>query len=204
VAVVAGGVQHIYPPENRDLTAAIAAQGAVVSENGLSMVPQAAHFPRRNRIISGMAQAVLVVEANMKSGSLITARLAGEQGREVLAVPGSPLDPRCAGTNHLLKEGATLAGSVDDILAVLHAAPPQLSESTSRSLAPLPVTEQDTERWRPVLLELLSPVPVPLDELLRQSGAGLPVVQTILLELQLAGRLEWHRGNKVSLLAVIH
>ena len=119
VAVVAGGVDIIYPPENEKLYAAIKKQGVIISEMRLGDAPQARHFPRRNRIISGLARGVVVVEAAVKSGSLISAQYALDQGREVFAVPGSPLDPRARGTNRLIRDGATLTEGAEDILAVL-------------------------------------------------------------------------------------
>lgn len=199
-AVVAGGLDVVYPPENDRLHAAIAAQGLIVSEQPLGTEPQARHFPRRNRIISGIARGVVVVEANQRSGSLITARLAGDQGREVFAVPGSPLDPRCAGTNSLLKDGAHLVENADDIAAVLkvrEAWEPAADSPFTPPPGPLP-DPSDSDRESVVLC--LSANPVSVDEVIRQCQLSAPVVAMILLELELAGRLERHPGNRVSLL----
>jgi DNA processing protein len=202
IAVVAGGADYAYPPENARLHAMIAKQGLIVAEHPPGTVPQARHFPRRNRIISGMAEGVVVVEATKGSGSLITARLAAEQGREVFAVPGSPLDPRAAGGNGLLKEGACLIESAHDVLAVLRAHPPAaaLFERATPPLAGSPpsLDEADLVRWRRTVTDLLSPSPVSIDEIIRAASAPPAAVQTVLLELQLAGRLERHPGGRVS------
>jgi DNA processing protein len=210
VAVVAGGVDIVYPEENRGLYEALRRQGAIVAELPLGSEPQARHFPRRNRIISGMALGVLVVEAAARSGSLITARYALEQGREVFAVPGSPLDPRCRGANDLLRRGATLTETAEDVLSQLgplvRAAPPP------RPLTP-PAEESWPTNWPPggagepaddedalnMILESLGPTPVAVDELVRQCQLTASAVATLLLELELAGRVERHPGNLVSL-----
>jgi DNA processing protein len=216
VAVLAGGVDIVYPEENHDLYDAIAEHGAVIAEPPIGTVPQARHFPRRNRIISGLALGTLVIEAAARSGSLITARFALEQGREVFAVPGSPLDPRCRGTNDLIRHGATLTESVDDILDQL---PPGFAETAptrgtapiaSPAAAPLKAASPDLEApapWpetpesgRARLLERLGPSPVAVDELVRECQLSAAAVVTILLELELAGRLERHPGNRVSLI----
>jgi DNA processing protein len=200
VGVVAGGVDVIYPPENEKLYAAIRNQGVIASEMRLGESPQARHFPRRNRIISGLARGVVVVEAAEKSGSLITANYAVEQGREVFAVPGSPLDPRTRGANRLIKDGATLIESAQDILSVLA---PMLGSSfqESDSLSPIPVTEAleaEADRIRTRVEEALGPAPVEIDELIRQLGAPVAAVLTVILELELAGRCQRHPGNRVS------
>jgi DNA processing protein len=200
VAVVAGGVDIIYPPENEKLYAAIRNQGVVLSEMRLGESPQARHFPRRNRIISGLARGVVVVEAAEKSGSLITADYALEQGREIFAVPGSPLDPRARGANRLIKEGATLTESAEDILSVLS---PMLGGAfqESDSLSPTPLTdslEAEADRIRARVEEALGPAPVEIDELIRQLGAPVAAVLTVILELELAGRCQRHPGNRVS------
>jgi len=204
VAVVAGGIDVIYPPENEALYRAIAARGAVVAEMPIGTVPQARHFPRRNRLISGLSLGVVVVEAALRSGSLITARFALEQGREVFAVPGSPLDPRSAGANGLIREGALLVESAADVIAALSAQKPPLSTREELKFTPAPAAdpaEREVAAARPVLLELLSPEPVAVDELLRACPFSPAAVQTALLELELAGRLARHPGNRVSLLA---
>jgi DNA processing protein len=207
VAVLAGGVDIVYPPENQELYEAIVAQGAVVAEPALGTVPQARHFPRRNRIISGLSLGILVVEAAARSGSLITARFALDQGREVFSVPGSPLDPRCRGTNDLIRHGATLTESVDDILAQLptgtadptRSRPPP-APPASLSWAPTSATgEEPRDSARDQIAERLGPTPIAVDELVRQCRVPAATVVTILLELELAGRLERHPGNQVSL-----
>ncbi len=207
VAVVGGGVDVIYPPENKDLHERIAAQGAIIGEMPLGTVPKGRHFPRRNRIISGVSLGVVVIEAAKRSGSLITARLAGEQGREVFAVPGSPLDPRCTGTNGLIRQGAILTESVDDVTAALagiltqpldeHREAPEFD-----SESPAPPDESEVERRRQIIIECLGPTPVSVDEIIRQCQVTASVVLTVLLELELAGRLDRHPGNQVSMIIV--
>ncbi len=205
VAVVAGGVDVVYPPENRDLCRRIAETGAVVGEQPLGMQPTARHFPRRNRIISGLAAAVVVVEATLRSGSLITARLAGEQGREVCAVPGSPLDPRHRGTNGLIRDGAVLTESAADVIAALGAlradrvtepAPDSLPPASAEPAACLSASIADTARA--AILDALDPTPVGVDELVRQCQLPASDVMVIVLELELAGRLVRHGSGKVS------
>lgn len=204
VAVLAGGVDVVYPKENADLYAALAEQGAIVSEVAPGTQPTARHFPRRNRLISGIGRGVVVVEAAPRSGSLITARLAGEQGREVFAVPGSPLDPRAKGANKLLREGAHLVESADDILDILNDAfRAPLSEPQSldfQGQTPQDVEPETVDEARDLLQKTLGPTPIGVDEVLRNAPFSGPVVTTALLELELAGRLERHPGNKVSLL----
>ncbi len=200
VAVVAGGVDIVYPPENQKLYDAIKNQGVIVSEMRLGEAPQARHFPRRNRIISGLARGVVVVEAAEKSGSLITAQYAIDQGREVFAVPGSPLDPRARGANRLIREGAVLTENADDILSVLS---PMLSGGFAEPDAPAPLMaaealEAEADRIRAQIEEALGPAPVAIDELIRQTGAPVAAILTVLLELELAGRCVRHPGNRVS------
>jgi DNA processing protein len=200
VGVVAGGVDVIYPPENERLYAAIRNQGVILSEMRLGEAPQARHFPRRNRIVSGLARGVVVVEAAERSGSLITANYALEQGREVFAVPGSPLDPRARGANRLIKQGATLVETAEDILSVLS---PMLGGvfRESDSLSPTPTNlalEAEADRIRDMVEEALGPSPVEIDELVRQLGAPVAAVLTVILELELAGRCQRHPGNRVS------
>ena len=200
VAVVAGGADIIYPPENDKLYAAIKNQGVILSEMRLSEAPQARHFPRRNRIISGLARGVVVVEAAEKSGSLITAQYALEQGREIFAVPGSPLDPRAKGANRLIKDGAILTESAEDILSVLA---PMLGtgfeEPESFAMpARIDALEAEADRIRAKVEEALGPAPVEIDELIRQLGAPPAAVLTVILELELAGRCARHPGNRVS------
>ncbi len=201
VAVLAGGVDIVYPQENRGLYERLCAEGCVISEIAPGTPPQAAHFPRRNRLISGLSLGVVVVEAAPKSGSLITARLALEQGREVFAVPGSPFDPRCQGTNGLIRQGAVLTESAADVLDVL--APPGLF----RSARPLPDLVETAEpaddelaEARKIILPALAPAPVTVDEIIRQCQLSPAVVSMVLVELELAGRLERHSDNQISLL----
>jgi DNA processing protein len=214
VAVVAGGVDIVYPEENRGLYDALARDGAVVAELPLGTEPQARHFPRRNRIISGLSLGVVVVEAAAKSGSLITARFALEQGREVFAVPGSPLDPRSRGANDLLRSGATLTETAADVIAqlgpLLQDRPPvgatsprqprlRLSEAAGRTELPAPALPVGADAALELIVEKLSPTPVAVDELVRQCQLSAAAVATLLLELELAGRIERHPGNLVSL-----
>ncbi|MQX35554.1 DNA-processing protein DprA [Roseospira navarrensis] len=204
VAVLAGGVDVVYPPENQPLYDALAEQGAVVSEMPLGEAPQARHFPRRNRIISGIALGVVVVEAAARSGSLITARLAGEQGREVFAVPGSPLDGRAAGPNRLLRDGATLTESADDVLRgladLLRAPLREPAAADFRAETVPPPSDAEVDAARATILEALGPAPVTVDELIRGCQLSVSVVAVVLLELELAGRLERLPGGRVALL----
>jgi DNA processing protein len=204
VAVLAGGIDSVYPEENRELHEAIAERGALVAEMPIGTVPQARHFPRRNRIISGCALGVLVVEAALRSGSLITARFALEQGREVFAVPGSPLDPRCRGTNDLIRRGAALTETAEDVVAQLGG---QLATLPAGRPAPLPEAREtapagdgEVAAARRRVLERLSPTPVPVDELIRECQLTPALTLNVLLELELAGRLERQAGNLVALL----
>lgn len=197
-AVLAGGVDNVYPPENARLHAQIAAEGVVVSEMPPGTTPQAAHFPRRNRIISGLALGSVIVEAAIGSGSLITARQALEQNREVFAVPGSPIDPRSRGCNDLIRQGAVLTESADDILQVIRSARPLVLREPDA--APIGAPEDDdVDSARPAIIELLGPTPVSLDDLIRRSGFAPQVVLAILLELELAGRLHRSPGQRVAL-----
>jgi DNA processing protein len=201
VAVLAGGHDHIYPPEHGDLAEAIAAQGALISEMPMGWEPRARDFPRRNRLISGLAAGVVIVEAAQRSGSLITARLALEQGREVFAVPGSPLDPRAEGSNSLLKQGAALvteAADVIDVLRPILGQPVEPAVDEPEQSEPHGADPGAKERAR--IVELLGPTPVPIDDLIRLSGSSPAVVRLVLLELELAGRLERHGGSLVSIL----
>jgi DNA processing protein len=200
VAVVAGGVDVVYPPENRDLYARIVAEGAVISEIPLGEQPQGRHFPRRNRLISGLARGVIVVEAAEGSGSLITARFALQQNREVFAVPGSPLDPRAKGTNRLLREGAVLVETAGDVLVVLQPILGRSFDESTEENAPPPedVSEDEIGRVRTAVTEALGPAPVRVDDLIRMCNAPAMAVLSVLLELELAGKLARHPGNAVS------
>ena len=203
IAVFAGGLDSVYPPENAPLFEQIvAAEGCGISEMRLGWEPRARDFPRRNRIIAGMALATIVVEAAERSGSLITARLALEQNREVLAVPGSPLDPRAAGSNNLIKQGARLVTDVRDVIdavaPILGGAPASdhVFSAPTPGEAPPPEPAED-ERAR--IVEALGPTPVEIDEIIRFTGVPARSVHVILLELDLAGRIERHPGQRVSL-----
>jgi DNA processing protein len=203
IAVFAGGLDCIYPRENEALFQRILdANGCGISEMRLGWEPRARDFPRRNRIIAGMSLATIVVEAAERSGSLITARFALEQNREVLAVPGSPLDPRAAGSNSLIKQGARMVTEVGDVLEAIRpmlAHPPaSIPGALSAPTPHEPVAEpEDSERHR--VLEALGPTPVEVDEIIRFTGLSARVVTVILLELDLAGRIERHVGQRVSL-----
>jgi len=218
VAAIAGGHNSIYPPEHAALADAIAENGVVLSEMPLDHEPRARDFPRRNRLISGLAAGVVVIEAAQRSGSLITARMALEQGREVFAVPGSPLDPRCEGSNNLLKQGAAPVTEAADVTAALRPIferPLQLSaQEPDRPITPSeprepreprepkrPSEPSDDERAR--LVTLLGPTPVGIDDLIRLSGLSPAIVRTVLLELELAGKLGRHGGGQVSLVPPI-
>ena len=205
LAVVAGGVNVVYPEENRPLHEAIAEHGVIAAELPVGTEPQARHFPRRNRIISGVSLGVLVVEAALKSGSLITARFGLEQGREVFAVPGSPLDPRCRGANDLIRGGATLVETVEDVVNALggQLSEPRLPAHTRPATTPLTDgndSGNQADAARTKVLEGLGPSPVLVDELVRQCQLSPAIVATVLLELELAGRLERQPGNRVTLL----
>jgi DNA processing protein len=201
IAVIAGGVDVVYPPENGGLYELLRKQGAVISDMPLGVNPLPRHFPRRNRLISGLARGVVVVEAAERSGSLITANYALEQGREIFAVPGSPLDPRAKGGNRLLRDGATLTETANDVLGVLA---PILGRAFAE---PAPLVFEDgeertsgltDERLRHAVEERLGPEAVEIDELVRQCGASAADILTVLLEFELAGRAARHPGNRVA------
>jgi DNA processing protein len=200
VAVLAGGQDRIYPPEHTPLLEALLADGAAITEMPLGWEPRARDFPRRNRIVSGLSLGVVVVEAAERSGSLITARFALEQGREVFAVPGSPIDPRAAGTNGLLKQGATLVAEAADVLSVVAPILGALREPEPPGpTEPLTDSDDIDAAVRGRVVELLGPTPVGIDDLVQLSGASPAIVRTILLELELAGRVTRHRGGLFSL-----
>jgi DNA processing protein len=202
IAVVAGGVDVIYPPENADLTARIADTGLILSEAPMGLQPQGRHFPRRNRIISGLSRALVVIEAAARSGSLLTADFALEQGREVMAIPGAPLDPRAGGGNALIRQGATLVRGAADVIEAL--------EDGMRPALPGGLAERAPAFQRPAMgaddalrrdvAQLLGLAPVEEDELLRLTGADLSAVADALLELELAGRLDRQPGGMLALL----
>ena len=202
IAVIGNGAAHSYPKENADLQQRIVEQGLLLAENPPDTAPQANLFPRRNRIIAGLSLGVIVVEAARRSGSLITARLAGEYGREVFAVPGSPLDARCLGSNNLLREGAVLTETVEDVMVELR---PVMERQNMSAREPAPFIEKrrppeitDTERQ--AIIDLLGPVPMRIDDLVEQSAAPVQVVHLVLLELDLSGRLTQEPGGLISLI----
>ena len=204
VAVVAGGIDIIYPPEHADLTQRIAEKGCIISEMPPGFVPRAKEFPRRNRIIAGVSLGVLVVEAARRSGTLVTARLAAELGREVFAIPGHPLDPRAEGTNQLLKSGAVFVTEATDLIAALQ---PMIEQPVDGVLArepetsPVPFSEPElsnSDRQR--VLSALGPHPSDVDEIGRATGLSARAVRLVLVELDLAGRIERHGQHLVSLL----
>jgi DNA processing protein len=215
IAVLGSGIDVVYPPENAELHARIAAEGLIVSERAPGTPPLARHFPRRNRIIAGLASAVVVVEAAARSGSLMTARLAGSEGREVMAVPGSPLDPRHAGTNQLLRDGAALVTGIEDVMAALPswttAAPARQVKPRSEAAATRPrMSATDRPKLadsgaQPALAALPETIatllgiePIPVDEVIRQCHATPSQVQDALLDLELDGRVRRHPGNRIS------
>lgn len=199
VAVIAGGIDITYPPENAALQADIAERGLLVAEQPPGLEPRARHFPYRNRIIAGLAAGTVVVEAAPKSGSLITARYAADYGREVMAVPGFPLDPRAQGCNLLIREGAVLIQNAGDVMEALGPIDSRMLRSPRSDF--VGATPQDvSEKDRGKVVGLLALVATPVDEVIRQSGLDPAVIQAVLLELELAGRLERHAGNRISLM----
>ncbi len=208
VACIAGGLDQPYPPDHADLQAQIAQLGAVVAEAPFGTVPQSKHFPQRNRIIAGLSLGCVVIEAAPRSGSLITADLALTYGRPLFAVPGSPLDPRCRGSNNLIRQGARLTEGAADVLAELPE-PPKLGPTGYAEgletmvpgwrLSP-PPPQAEIDQTRAELLELLGPAPVPVDDLLRRCQFSVNVVLAVLTELELGGWIESLPGNRVSLI----
>ena len=208
VAVLAGGPDNVYPPENARLQSQIAERGCLISESPPGFVPRAQDFPRRNRIISGISLGVVIVEAARRSGTLITARAAADQGRLVFAVPGHPLDPRAEGTNRLIKDGATIATGPEDVLEAL--APMREAPSASAGAETRSVRDAAAPEWaggpptvaaedRARLLAALGPAPVDVDELVRATGLPARTLHIALIELALAGRIERHGHQLVSL-----
>lgn len=196
IAVIGGGLDVFYPPENEALQRRLSEDGLILAEMPPGTPIQPALFPRRNRIISGISLGVLVVEAALKSGSLITARLAADQGREVFAVPGSPLDGRAQGCNDLIRRGATLTERADDVLAVLAPLTGAPAVAQARPVAAPIMADMDENRR--TLARLLSPVPMPVDDLIRLSGLDPAAVQAILVDWDLTGAIERHPGGRVS------
>lgn len=205
VAVLAGGMDHIYPDENVPLARAIVDNGGMLlTEMPMGWSPRAQDFPRRNRLVSGLSLGVVVVEAAKRSGSLITARLALEQNREVFAVPGSPLDPRAEGGNHLIQQGAHLVTSAADIVEVLREADParaSLFEPDWEPDASVMLEAEPSGDERARFIEALSHTPVQVDALIATTGLSVSAVQTLLLELDIGGRIEWSSGQLVALKA---
>lgn len=202
VAVLGGGVDHIYPRENAELHAQIAETGAVVSESPLGYRATARDFPRRNRIISGLCRGVVVIEAAERSGTLITARYALEQNREVMAAPGSPLDPRTKGCNRLIRQGAHLIESADDVISVLETLRALDLEEPGEAFSPAPFdasrAESDIAQAKTRIIELLSPTPTPRDDVIRASGLPVPIVTAALLEMELAGDAHVEPDGRIS------
>ncbi|WP_428628927.1 DNA-processing protein DprA [Sphingopyxis sp.] len=199
VGVIASGIDIAFPPENAALQEKIATDQLLIAEQPPGSEPLARHFPSRNRIIAGLAHGTVVIEAAPRSGSLITARRAGDYGREVMAVPGSPLDPRAQGCNLLIREGATLIQTIDDVLEAVGPIDTRMvREPVHFYAAPLAAVDAGDGERR-TLIDLLGPTPVAVDELVRQSGQAAATVQLVLLELELAGRIERHAGAKISL-----
>ncbi|PCJ02377.1 MAG: DNA-protecting protein DprA [Alphaproteobacteria bacterium] len=209
IAVVASGIDVVYPEENQKLYEEIAEKGLIIAENKLGAKPYTSAFPRRNRIVSGISKGIIVVEATRRSGSLITARMAGEQGRDVYAVPGSPFDPRAAGPNYLIREGATLVRNADDVMEILmDFSGNSLREPPTAVINFIPhlqeVQNKDNEEAPEIrqekILSHLSFTPISVDELLRACHLTISALQTTLLELELAGRVKRMPGNRISLL----
>lgn len=201
IAVIAGGIDVAYPPENAALQERIASTALLIAEMPPGTEPRARHFPHRNRIIAGLALGTLVVEAAPRSGSLITARLAGEQGREVMAIPGHPSDPRAQGCNQLIRDGATLVQCAADVLEQIRPIDPRAAVRSPAAGWGEPPPQDASGAERALVERLLGPVPVAVDEIVRQSGCSPAVVQMVLLEWELAGRLDRHAGGRVSLSA---
>lgn len=207
IAVIAGGIDNIYPPENAQLYEKISNEGLLLAEQPVNSKPLSSHFPMRNRIISGCAIGVAVIEASLKSGSLITANFATEQNREVFAVPGFPMDPRSAGANKLIKEGAYLLESVEDIVNNLarykniknSLAEFSTNDNNFRTLA-LSSEIKITNKEREEIYNLLSATPVSYENISHETGLSLPIIYTVCLELELAGKIMRHPGNNISLI----
>ncbi|UTW54255.1 DNA-processing protein DprA [Kordiimonas sp. SCSIO 12610] len=217
IACVAGGIDMPYPPENTDLFDQIIRHGVIISEMPLGTQPQARHFPRRNRLIAGLSIGVVVIEAAQKSGSLITAKLAADYGRDVFAVPGSPLDPRAHGTNQLIKDGAILTRSAEDILDTQSALPNTMLKNMDRRPL-IDITDDETSRIEEeeapstsappshsvqssenIVLELLSLEPVHIDEIIRRSNLSVHIATAIITTLEIEGKIIKHSGGRISL-----
>ena len=196
--IVAGGIDVVYPRENADLMTKMRSKGLILSEQPMGLTPQARHFPRRNRLISGCAEALLVLEAAAKSGSLITARTAADQGREVLAVPGHPFDARASGANQLIRDGATLVRGADDILAALDS-PCSMRRVVERDAPPsAPPRPIPNDALRMQILDCLGPSPVAEDQLIRDLAQPAAAVTALLTELEMAGTITRAAGGLLS------
>ncbi|MDY7098672.1 MAG: DNA-processing protein DprA [Pseudomonadota bacterium] len=205
IGVIASGIDIAYPPQHADLQERIADEGLLIAEQPPGTEPRGRHFPSRNRIIAGLASGTLVVEAAPKSGTLITARLAGDAGREVMAIPGSPMDTRSLGCNQLIRDGAVLVQSVEDVIELLEGftGAPRSTFRVADTAAPFDYSELREMQWGEAKTQadigsLLTKAPIPVDELIRQSGAQAAEVHMVLLELELSGELERHDGGAVS------
>ncbi|MCT2558278.1 DNA-processing protein DprA [Tsuneonella sp. YG55] len=202
IGVIASGIDVSYPPEHADLQAQVAREGLLLAEQPPGTEPLARHFPSRNRIIAGLAAGTLVVEAAPKSGSLITARLAAEAGREVMAIPGSPLEGRAAGCNQLIRDGAVLVQSPEDVIELLSGFDGTPRSTFREAVSAYVFDHDELAAAEPAdVAALLTTAPVGVDELIRQSGESPAAVQMALLELEIAGRLVRHAGGRVSLTA---
>jgi DNA processing protein len=214
VAVLAGGADYIYPQENEELYNKIIENGCIISEMPISSVPQAKHFPRRNRIISGISAGSLIIEANLKSGSLITARFTLEQSRDLFAIPGFPTDPRAKGTNKLIKNGAYLTETEDDIIKVLKDSPLVKLYNDEKAIEKLTenlhleekdltenfeeTKEANTEKIKKYIIQNVSHIPISINEIKREIGCKSHELSWALLELELAGKVLIHPGNKIT------
>lgn len=202
IGVIASGIDIAYPPQHTELQERIASEGLLIAEQPPGTEPRGSHFPSRNRIIAGLASGTLVVEAAVKSGSLITARLAGEAGREVMAIPGSPLEARSHGCNHLIREGAVLVQAPEDVVELLTGFDGQPRSTFREPVSQFDFSHEEMAEAEPAeVAGLLTTAPVSVDELVRQSGQGAAAVQLALLELEISGRLERHAAGRVSLTA---
>lgn len=200
IGVIASGIDIAYPPQHAELQDRIATEGLLLAEQPPGTEPRGSHFPSRNRIIAGLASGTLVVEAAVKSGSLITARLAGEAGREVMAIPGSPLEARSHGCNYLIREGAVLVQSPEDVTELLRTFEGEPRSTFREPAQAFDYTHDDLAETQPAdIAQLLTTAPIGVDELIRQSGTSAAAVQLALLELEIAGRLERHAAGRVSL-----
>jgi DNA processing protein len=209
IAIIAGGIDNIYPPENKDLYQSIADKGLVIAENPFGTIPKAQNFPQRNRLISGLSKATIVIEGSIKSGSLITANFALEQNREVFAVPGFPMDTRYSGTNKLIKQGAYLLETVEDVLHIINARIAQNKSLFTNQQKHYQegdfnlndkVIEKDLDKVRNLILSILSVSPITIDDLIRKLNVPVGIVMLSIIELELAGVVQRTRNNEVVLL----